>query len=156
MPAETGAALLTELLRNEGETLRVYDDATGKPIVKGSTVVGNPTIGIGRCLSTNGITLAESRALNFADRTACWDELLPLLPWLATVSVRRQVVVLGLYFNTGLHNPEHFVRVGWPNFLEQMGAGQYALAAQNLLGSQPWATEVGPRSSRYAEAVRVG
>src|ERR1700679_1119521 len=48
---------------HEGLELKVYDDANGKPIVSGYTVIGNPTIGWGRCLSTKGITNAEATYL---------------------------------------------------------------------------------------------
>lgn len=37
--------LTTQIMAHEGLRLTVYDDATGKPIVAGSRVVGNPTIG---------------------------------------------------------------------------------------------------------------
>lgn len=38
-------ALTTQIKADEGLRLAVYDDATGKPIVAGSRVIGNPTIG---------------------------------------------------------------------------------------------------------------
>jgi hypothetical protein len=38
-------ALTTQIMADEGLRLTVYDDATGKPIVASSRVVGNPTIG---------------------------------------------------------------------------------------------------------------
>lgn len=37
--------LTTQIMADEGRRLQVYDDATGQPIVAGSRVVGNPTIG---------------------------------------------------------------------------------------------------------------
>ena len=49
-----------QIMHHEGVRLAVYDDATGKPIVAGDTVQGNPTIGVGRLLTDDrGITEDE-------------------------------------------------------------------------------------------------
>ena len=85
-----------ELLGDEGERLFVYDDATGRPVGKGSTLIGNPTIGVGRCLSTRGITRAESRALLGNDEAAAWSELSALLPWLPLETPARIAAILSL------------------------------------------------------------
>jgi len=37
-----------QLTRHEGLRLAVYDDATGKPLEQGDTIVGHPTVGVGR------------------------------------------------------------------------------------------------------------
>jgi len=54
---EYNYALIKE---NEGLRLTVYDDATGKPLQKGDTIKGYPTIGYGRELSMTGITKKEA------------------------------------------------------------------------------------------------
>ena len=60
-PAEIATARIKP---NEGLRLQVYDDATGKPIQRGSMVVGNPTIGIGTLIAApGGITEAEATLL---------------------------------------------------------------------------------------------
>ena len=51
------SAMVEQLIPEESERYFVYDDATGKTILKGSTVVGNPTIGIGRNLSGEGLSI---------------------------------------------------------------------------------------------------
>lgn len=43
--------LRASLTKNEGSVFYVYDDATGKAIISGTTVIGNPTIGIGRLVT---------------------------------------------------------------------------------------------------------
>jgi lysozyme len=47
----------------EGLRLRVYDDATGNPVVAGYTMVGHPTIGYGRNLAGKGISEGEADAM---------------------------------------------------------------------------------------------
>lgn len=59
MNPQTEAQLRAELRGDEGEVLKVYDDATGKPIGPGSVVVGNPSIAVGRNLSGRGLTTVE-------------------------------------------------------------------------------------------------
>jgi len=156
IPTSTQDALTTELVEDEGEDFRVYDDDNGAYIARGSKLIGNPTIGVGRNLATNGISKAESRMLLANDIESTWNELLPVLPWLPNLSTARQVVILGIYFNTALHDPERFVKTGWPHFLAQMEAGMWVLAAQNLSTSEPWASEVGDRAIRYASMVQDG
>lgn len=151
----TEAQLRAELRGDEGEKLKVYDDATSLPIGPGSLVKGNPSIGVGRNLTGRGLSLAESESLLSNDIADCEAELAPSMPWITTLSPARQTVIYSLYFNVGLGNPARF-RAKWPNFLAQMQAGQFAAAADNLESSQPWATEVGPRAKRLGELVRYG
>lgn len=151
----TESQLRAELHGDEGVVLKVYDDATGKPIGPGSVVRGNPTIAVGRNLSGRGLTPTESEYLLSNDIAACELELVPTMPWIATLSPARQTVIYSLYFNVGLGNPARF-EAKWPHFLAQMQAGQFVAAADNLETSQPWATEVGPRAHRLGELVRYG
>lgn len=157
MTPEVEAVLRPELSGDEGERLRVYDDKTGKPIVAGTLVVGNPTIGKGRNLASRGISSAESESFLANDMAALETDLAPLLPWLPSLSPNRQCAVYSLYFNTALGSPHHFISAGWPHFLAQMQAGEFEAAAKNLETSEPWATEVGPgRVGRLADFVRNG
>lgn len=150
----TESQLRTELRGDEGEVLKVYDDATGKPIGPGSVVRGNPTAGVGRNLSGRGLTQAEAEYLLGNDIDACERELAHLA-WITSLSPGRQTVIYSLYFNTGLGNPARF-EAKWPHFLAQMSSGAFAQAADNLESTQPWASEVGPRARRLGELVRYG
>jgi hypothetical protein len=149
------SGLSTEINGDEGNVLKVYDDKTGKPIGPGSTLVGYPTIGRGRNLTTRGISPSESDMMETGDIAQLEEDLVPLLPWIPKLSTNRQVAVYSLYFNVALGSPHKFI-ASWPDFLAQMAAGQFPLAAQNLRTSQPWATEVGPRSGRLADLVLYG
>lgn len=151
----TEQLLRAELRGDEGEVLKVYDDATGRPIGTGTLVKGNPSIGVGRNLSGRGITQEEAAYLESNDMVQCEEDLAPHLPWITTLTPARQTVIYSLYFNVGLGNPMRFL-AKWPHFLEQMRSGQYGQAADNLESTQPWATEVGPRAHRLGELVRYG
>ena len=155
MNPTTEAQLRTELRGDEGEKLKVYDDATGKPIGPGSQVIGNPSIAVGRNLAGRGISLQESEQLLSNDLAECERDLAGPLPWITALTSGRQTVIYSLYFNVGLGNAARFL-AKWPNFLAQMQAGEYAQAADNLEASQPWANQVGPRAHRLGELVRFG
>ena len=148
-------AISTELFGDEGLVLKVYDDATGKPIGPGTLVKGNPSIGVGRNLCTRGISTGEAKMMEGNDIAQMETDLVPLLSWLPGLSPARQTAVYSLYFNVALGNPRRFV-ASWPKFLEQMGAAQFSEAAQNLRTSEPWASEVGPRAGRLADLVEFG
>lgn len=64
------AELLSRIKAHEGLKTVVYDDATGKAIMPGDTVKGNPTIGYGTLLcAPGGLTQDECEQL-FANRVA--------------------------------------------------------------------------------------
>jgi lysozyme len=147
--------LRAELTEDEGKKLCAYDDASGRPLVKGMTLAGNPSIGIGRDLASDGISEEECELLFANDMQSAQAEVLGALPWVADLSPARQVVVFSLHFNMCLHNIHH-LSVEWPKFLAQMQAGDFGTAATNLESSQPWAREVGPRAARLANLVRNG
>lgn len=151
----TEVQLRAELRGDEGEVLKVYDDATGRPIGPGTLVKGNPTAGVGRNLSGRGLTMVEAEYLLTNDIAACEAELAPSMPWITTLTPGRQTVIYSLYFNVGLGNPARFL-AKWPHFLAQMQEGAYAAAADNLEGSEPWASQVGPRARRLGELARYG
>lgn len=155
MDDPTIQGLQVELLGDEGEKLRVYDDATGKPIGPGSHVIGNPTIGVGRNLSSRGILPAESRYMLSNDIAQMTADMTAIMPWVAALSSGRQIAVYSLYFNTCLGNVTHFEQK-WPLFTAQMKTGQFMAAGDNLEHSHPWCEQVGPRAKRLANLVRYG
>lgn len=148
-------ALRKEWGLDEGDQARVYDDKTGKPIGRGTTVQGFPTIGIGRNLLTRGLLDSEIELLYSNDRDECERDLDAALPWMTRITINRQVVLYSLYFNMYLGNVRLFLK-DWPHFIEQMRIGAYEDAAHNLETSQPWASEVGSRAARLAQLIRSG
>ena len=51
---ETREKLIDKLVLHEGMRLKVYDDANGNEIRAGDTLVGHPTIGVGRNIAGDG------------------------------------------------------------------------------------------------------
>ena len=74
----------------------VYDDATGKPIRAGDTLIGHPTLGFGRNLSGKGIEDDEAEALLAVDLVDCEDIARGFVGgqvWLALGDARRAVLI---------------------------------------------------------------
>lgn len=150
-------ALDAEWSLDEGDRSKVYDDATSKPIVKGTTVIGNPTIARGRNLASRGLLPNEMDLMHANDKAQCEADLEAAIPWITGVTINRQVAIYSLYFNMYLGDVARFVgQHGWPNFLEQMRIGAYEDAAHNLETTQPWASEVRSRAARLASLIRSG
>ena len=137
------------LTQDEGLRLTVYDDATGKAIVPGYTVVGHPTIGVGRALDLDGITADEAFLLrdnNIARVTRAAETF----PWFSGLdSVRRDVMVM-MIFNMGLGRFCEFKLM-----IAAMATGDFQGAATEMLSSQ-WHTQVGARAERLAQMVVSG
>jgi lysozyme len=129
--------LAQQLSEHEGFRRYVYDDANGKPIVPGSTVVGHPTVGYGLALDTHGLLerhaalvreeLLDERQHALSLRLHGWSELDDV----------RQMALLELSYQLGVDGLLDFRRM-----LRHLDAGDYAEARTELLTSK-WATQTG-------------
>lgn len=134
----------------ESSRLVVYDDANGKPIVPGSIVVGHPTIGIGRCLDTNGISENEQAMLYDNDRDTVFIQLLQGLPWIASLDEVRTSVLCAMAF-----------QIGTPGLLEFKGtlaavqAANWQEAHDHMMDSE-WAEQTPARAQRMADIMLNG
>lgn len=142
--------LTTELIRDEGVRLNVYDDATGLPIRPGSTVKGHPTIGIGRALDVRGLTPDEAQYLLSNDIDAFTLGLQQAYTWFNNLDDSRQRVLVNMAFNLGLAGLAKF-----PEMLEYLADGRYGLAASAMEDSL-WYREVGQRAVRLVAMMRNG
>lgn len=139
------AAIIPELVADEGERLKPYLDSVGKL-----------TIGVGRNLSDVGISATESRLLLASDLARTEADLDRLLPWWRGTSPWkpldpvRQRVILNMAFNMGAAEVAR-----WPRWLAAVQASDYAAAAEMMLNTL-WAKQVGPRSTRLAAMMRTG
>lgn len=134
----------------EGLRLWVYDDANGQPIVAGYTVIGNPTIGYGRLLtSAHGITQVEAQTLLVHDVVAAEGDV-EKLPVFAHLNTARRAALLDMDFNMGLDTLEQF-----GNFLSLLVQGKYEAAADDLAATL-WAKQVGQRAVRVGNIFRHG
>lgn len=139
---------LTLLIKGfEGIRFYAYDDATGQPIVQGSTVKGNPTIGYGRCLSTKGITQAEADELLEDDITDVSHDVYFAVPWLMQLSENRQNVLLCMAFQLGVAGLMEF-----RNFLAACQAGNWGDASAAMLDSL-WAKQTPARAQTLANMI---
>lgn len=124
------ADLFADLNADEGNRLIVYDDATGMPICKGSTLKGNPTIGRGRNLWGSGISPAESDALlkNDISETLGWCSR--FLPWFADLTDMRKRAVANMVFNMGGKTFLTFTK-----FIGDIKSGDFGGAAAEIMDS---------------------
>ena len=143
--------VIEQLTRHEGLRLTVYDDATGKPVAKGDTLQGNPTIGVGRLLTEGrGLTTIEVEMLLENDIEVVVDDLNRNIPWWNELNDARKAVLVNLCFN-----------MGWPrlslfeNMLGALEVNDYETAADEMIDSR-WFTQVGLRGLELSEQLRTG
>lgn len=139
------AKVIAELTRDESLKLKPYRCPAGKL-----------TIGVGRNLEANGISLGEAEIMLRNDIEGVAIGLDKEIPWWRNLSEVRQRVLVNMAFNLGVDgllpggkNP------GFPNTIKLIEAGQYLEAAQAMLASK-WAKQVGPRAIRLAAMMRDG
>lgn len=151
MPTCQADALTCRVELDEGDVRVVYDDATGKPIVAGSHVIGNPTIGHGRLLcAPGGISRAEDDTL-FANDLARAQKLAATLTVYAQLDPVRQGVLVEMVFQMGLAGVAEFHQM-----LAAMGRGDWKAAKAAMLDSA-WARQQSPgRAQKLATIVETG
>jgi lysozyme len=123
--------LIEQIKEEEGYRETVYDDATGKPIRKGSVVVGNPTIGFGRNLADRGINSAEAYEMLRRDLSETFEVLLKNFSWFARLSDARQCVLMSMCFNMGIGRLR-----GFRKMLAAIDRSDWSAAAYELLDSK--------------------
>ena len=141
--------LAGQIMHHEGVRLAVYDDKTGKPIVAGDMVQGNPTIGVGRLLTDDrgstddegAILLKNDLAwvLKKAEGYAFWNRL----------DEARQIVIAGMIFNMG-NRFDQFKKM-----IAALEGGDYVEASAQMMDSR-WATTVKTRAVELSEQMRTG
>jgi lysozyme len=153
------AAMLEELVRDEGERLKVYRCTAGKL-----------TIGVGRNLDDVGIFAHETAALGITKGSCARDgitkeqsrfllnsdvdrvdrDLDRHLPWWRKLDPVRQRIMVNMAFNLGIGG-----LCGFKNTLAMIQGGNYASAAAGMMQSK-WARQVGPRASRLSAMMKDG
>lgn len=142
--------LLPMLRDEEGLRLQIYDDANGAKIVPGYRCIGHPTIGVGRCLDTNGITLEEADYLLANDIAKVTAQLDKALHWWRDMSLTRQVVLAAMAFQMGVAGVLAFKQT-----LRAMEIGNFPAAASGMMASK-WATQTPERAKRMARMMKEG
>ena len=108
------------------------------------------TIGYGRCLDTEGITMAEGEYLLDNDIRDKSIELLQKIPWAETLDDARLGVLQNMAYNLGVQG-----LLGFHKMLAAMQKGDWAMAAIEALNSE-WARQVGPRAYRISRQLETG
>jgi len=110
---------------------------------------GKTSIGIGRNLDDNGLTLEEIHYLLDNDIKRCKREL-EIYPWyiLSPPGVRDALV--NMCFNMGIKR-----LLGFKNMITALLARNYRKAAMEALDSK-WAKQVGKRAHDVADVIRKG
>jgi lysozyme len=146
--------LLQQLKRHEGFRTRVYQ-CTG----------GFDTIGYGYNLDANPLALTNYEIVKFRkegmdEKVAEWlllrmidqctGQLAKSLDWFESLDDARQSVLINMCFNLGLKG-----LLGFKTTLAMVRAGDYVLAAENMLKSK-WAGQVKGRAVELALQMRTG
>jgi lysozyme len=113
-------------------------------------VTGHITVGIGRNLSTRGISTVEALSLLDDDIIYFSSKLLSLLPIFNTLDDIRKIVLIDICFNVGLHG-----LLGFEEMLRALEDKDYDRAADEIIKSK--ACEQCPeRYHQLAEIMRIG
>lgn len=142
------APLIANLRVEEGVRAVAYDDASGAPITKGSTLAGWPTVGVGHNLTVPLTDTAINQILN--------DDLQPALAaaqsysWFDGLNAARQLAVVDQIFNMGAATFAEFKQ-----YQAFLAAGNFGAAGDDLTGTA-WYGEIGPRAKRIEAIIRSG
>ncbi len=142
--------LTADLKRDEGFRAKVYDDADGQSVLQGSTLVGFPTIGIGRNLQHRGITESEAEYLLRNDIFDATMDAMKVVKNFEELNEIRQEVIINMTFNMGVSR-----LLGFRNMRKAVEAEDFDEAAIQMLDSR-WANQVSVRATRLAERMKTG
>ncbi|MDE2425793.1 MAG: lysozyme [Elusimicrobia bacterium] len=131
--------LLDLLIKHEGLELKPYTDTTG-----------HLTIGVGRNLTSNGISKEEAQFMLSNDINDVCRELSIKIPWAMSLDEVRFAVIQDLCFNLGIDKLLTFQK-----FLEFLKESDYISAANDLLNTL-WAKQVGIRAKEDAKMMETG
>jgi lysozyme len=150
-PVDMGK-LTASLILHEGDKAYVYDDDAGQPIVKGYTVVGNPTIGIGRlATAARGLSPAERQYLLGNDIAVCIAEAQSQSWWgLVNPCEPRCRAIIEILFELGLPEFNNFHLA-----VAALNAGDWRTASSEFLNSL-WCRQVGERAEILCAMILTG
>lgn len=133
----TDDAMLAWLRKCEGYNSHPYLDSVGKV-----------TIGFGRNLDANGVSLDEAEHMLKNDLDHTLGQLWSRLPWFASQPESIKDALTNMAFNLGFEGLLEF-----KDMIEAIIAKNYTKAAQEALDSK-WAKQVGQRAKDIAVMIR--
>lgn len=126
--------LRDQIIRDEGSIAFAYDDATGRAVVRGYTMRGYVTIGVGFMVDRDkGGGLRQEEIVFILDNRLriLSEELKARLPFLVKLSETRQAVLVNMAFQMGVSG-----LLGFKNTLAMIERGDYSGAAKGMLNSR--------------------
>ena len=132
-------AVRQQLMIDEGVRLHPYTDTVGKL-----------TIGIGRNLTDDGITIGEAGYLLDNDISTVVTQLDKSVSWWRSLSEARQEVMVNWAFNVGIVG-----LLGFKLAIAAIQAGNYVEGAAQMRDSE-WYKQVGGRAIRLASLMENG
>jgi lysozyme len=135
---------------HEALRLKPYDDATGKPLERGSIVEGAATVGWGHNLTDRGINQTTAEQLLTLDIQVAEADLFSLVPDAESFSPARRDALINLSFALGRPRLEAFRKM-----LAAVRKLDWNTAADELLNSR-WAVQVDARARQLAQMFRTG
>lgn len=136
----------------EGYRFYVYDDTTGEPVVKGYTLVGNPTIGWGRLLTkAAGLTQEEGNFLRQGDILRRKAALSEAFPWFEQLSDGRKAVLVSMAYNIGVEGLK-----GFHLMVAAIERGDFLEAAAQMQDSHWGKDQLPARAERAAKIMFTG
>lgn len=142
--------LVDALKTDEGFRGQVYDDATGVTAKPGYKMEGIATVGYGRNLIDNPLTIAEATHLLTNDAIKALRDAADLVPTWVLLDDVRQNVIANMAFNLGKTRLSRFVK-----FLDAVGRKAWHEAADQMKASA-WYGQVGKRAQRLEHEMRTG
>lgn len=138
--------IINILTKEEGFRPYIYDDATGKRINRGDTVIGTPTIGYGTVDITekDGQTLLKNRIDRIID-----VDLLHFTKYLPHMSEMQIVVLACMIYQLGLAGVK-----GFRKMLKAIEQEDFEEAARQMMDSR-WHNQTPSRCRRMAEMMAV-
>ncbi|PWU07239.1 MAG: lysozyme [Verrucomicrobia bacterium] len=139
LPVEIRQKLKSQLLLDEAYKQFPYTDTTG-----------HLTIGIGRNLQSNGISMDEALYLLDNDIMQCEKDLWHYCAFYQNLDNARKSCLVNICFNIGIQS-----FLGFKNMIAALNAKNYTLAAEEMLNSY-WARQVGVRATKLAQIMETG
>lgn len=127
---------------NEGCRLEAYQDT-----------MGIWTVGFGHAHVEPGTVWSQSQAdaQLKADLQSAANSLSVHAPWWTNLDAPRAGVLLDMCFNLGAAK-----FLTWHHTLGYAQSGDYEKCGEEILASEPWASEVGNRAVRNANQMKTG
>jgi len=124
--------------RNEGLRLKPYKCSAGKL-----------TIGYGRNIEDNGISLDEAEFLLSSDIRSVTEEIRRLIPDFDSLELPQKTALIDMGFNLGITRLSKFKLM-----LKAVNARDFKTAAMEMLDSN-YANQLPNRSSKNAELIQI-